>query len=327
MIASRGGSGRRGGAPRLVASSTQNLKLDGEAGRPGTRTTHYATHSTRPSGRTALTRAIVSILGKGQVRPGEAPLSRFRTAWRTQESLSNQRFLNIREGSGVGAESRSNSAYRLERAAVQRTGPETRQGGGVFAGRIACMARETVAGMNRVEPRHQRVARDFGDDRSGGDRQRQSVAADDRRAPDRAGPAACRGRRSARSRALTESAATARAHRQQRRAADVEAVDLFDAGEGERRPRSPWRRSPPPEPRAAPRSTPSNRRGPRAGRRDRESPRRRRPARRAVRGRLRRRPRPIAAPRRSTRARCRNSARPSAVSRAGRGRVARDRRR
>src|ERR1019366_938252 len=95
-VARRGG--RRGGAPRLVASSTQNLKLDGEAGRPGTRTTHYATHLTRPPGRTALTRAIVSLLGKGEVRPGETPLSRFRTAWRAQESLSNQRFLNLMTG-------------------------------------------------------------------------------------------------------------------------------------------------------------------------------------------------------------------------------------
>ena len=69
-VARRGG--RRGGAPRLVASSTQNLKLDGEAGRPGTRTTHYATHLTRPSGRTALTRAIMSILGKGGVRPARS---------------------------------------------------------------------------------------------------------------------------------------------------------------------------------------------------------------------------------------------------------------
>ena len=81
--------------------------------------------------------------------------------------------------------------------------------------------------------RHQRVARDLGDDRGGGDRQRQRVAADDRARRAARPSGTSRPSTSAKS-ARRLSALTARAIAQKRRAADVERVDLRDAGEGDR---------------------------------------------------------------------------------------------
>src|ERR1700691_3328838 len=69
---------------------------------------------------------------------------------------------------------------RFERAPMQGARSEPRQRGNMSARRIAGVLGKAIAGVGGVEANHQRVARHFGDDRGGGDRQRLAIAADDR---------------------------------------------------------------------------------------------------------------------------------------------------
>ena len=177
---------------------------------------------------------------------------------------------------GISVEQAPGDCHRRERAAVVYCRAEPVERGKVFRHAVAHVPLEPIAGMRRAETRHQTIARHLGDDRGGGDRSHQAVAADHRLAV----------------------------------AAGIDAVAAIDENQARRSPATPAPRAPaptarraeycrgrsataapsPPRPgrgrrcahralRAAPASAVSNRRARAARRRDRGPPRRRPPAR------------------------------------------------
>ena len=152
------------------------------------------------------------------------------------------------------------------------------------AGAVAHVGLPAVAGKLLRKRHHHPVARDLGDDRGGGDREREPVAADHRRGTGRAGPAAAGGRRPAPAPGGGARAATAR--RMARKLACRMFIASISATLGRRRCRS--RRAAWSAARellaARGRSGACCRRGRRGSRRDRGSPPRRPPARPRGRG-------------------------------------------
>src|SRR5690242_5357186 len=86
--------------------------------------------------------------------------------WLTSSVLS-----HFREGLETGRCSFEQDADRLEGAPVMCRGTEPRQRFLMFGGAVALVLGEAIAWILLVEIDHHPVARDFGDDRGGRDRQ------------------------------------------------------------------------------------------------------------------------------------------------------------
>ena len=115
---------------------------------------------------------------------------------------------------------------------MQRRRPPALERRDVTARGVAGMAVEAIFWIMRVEASHQRIARDFGDDRGRGDRQRDPIAADHRPrlATEPVGDVAAIDQ--SKIGPQSESAERAR-HRPQSGPANVEGVDLARAREGD----------------------------------------------------------------------------------------------